>query len=163
MDWTGRFQTKSQWLCLFTDSPVGLGSWQRKRGTARVLPGLSKTKVLCHSYKSSLVAGFSFSLGICTMWGTGFSMWEPLFLYRGELGFSGSGWCLSWFSFLNYASGCCRHHLLGWQRAAPQLLGSRVGKTSKGEEAQFLSMAQRAGIYMYWWEVTGLLLPGQTW
>lgn len=67
------------------------------------------------------------------------------------------GACLGFLSSTMQAA-VGRHHLLGWQRAAPQLLGSRVGKTSKGEEAQFLSMAQRAGIYMYWWEVAGLLL-----
>lgn len=78
---------------MFTGSTLGpvselaLGSWARK---GRPSPDSSwpfSTKVLCHSYTPSLAAGLSFSLGICTIWGAGFSMWEPLFfffLYRGN-------------------------------------------------------------------------------
>lgn len=116
-----RSRTKGCWVCVFTGSalePVSqlaVGSWARKR---RPRPDSSwpfSTKVLCHSYKPSLAAGLSFSSGICTIWGAGFSTWEPLFLYRGNWGFSGSPLGASFliFLFLIYASGCSRHHLLG--------------------------------------------------
>lgn len=60
------------------------------------------TKVLCHSYKPRLAAGLSFSLGICTIWGAGFSMWEPLFCTEVMGFFREPVWCLlPSFSFLN--------------------------------------------------------------
>lgn len=55
----------------------------------------------------------SFSLGICTIWGAGFSMWEPLFCTEVMGFFREPTWCLlPYFLFLIYASGCSRHHLL---------------------------------------------------
>lgn len=42
-------------------------------------------------------------------------MWEPLFLYRGNWDFFREPYLVPpfLFSFLIYASGCSRHHLLG--------------------------------------------------
>ena len=100
----------------------------RKRGTAHTLPGLSKPKFFAIPTSAVLLLVFSFPLGICTIWEAGFSMREPLFLYRGKLGFSGSPvWCLlPYFLSSIYASGSGRHHLLGCQRAAAPALGPRV-------------------------------------
>lgn len=129
-----RLQNQARWLCLFTDAPLGAsvraGSEElgEEEGAQLTLPGLSKPKFFAIPASTVLLLVFSFPLGICTIWEAGFSMREPLVLYRGKLGFSGSPvWCLlPYFLSSIYASGPGRHHLLGCQRAATPALGPRA-------------------------------------
>lgn len=73
------------------------------RETQLTLPTLSKPKFFAIPTSPALLLAFSFSLGICTIWGAGSSMWEPLFCTGGKLGFFREP-CLvppPFFSFLN--------------------------------------------------------------
>lgn len=128
----GDFRTRpAGFACLQTlelASELAPRSWVRKRGTAHTLPGLSKPKFFAIPTSAVLLLVFSFPLGICTIWEAGFSMREPLFLYKGKSGFSGSPvWCLlPYFLSSIYASGLAA--IISWDARGrpPQLLGSWV-------------------------------------